>query len=85
MINIKRTRYVVVREILEGRTEMFCGLARNYEFKSIENIGNTSIKTYSSQNKAKSSVISSWCGTKTGFENGTYKVVKVVETIVEAV
>ena len=80
MIRIKRTRYVVVN----NRNEIFCGLARHYEFKPIDNIGDTAIKTYLSEKKAKSSFLSSWHYTKDEtFENGTFRIVKVTEMVTE--
>lgn len=60
MIDIKRTRYAVV-EAKSGR--IFCGLARHFEFKSPEDIGDTAIKTYVSEIKAKTSFEMSWSHT----------------------
>ncbi len=75
---IKRTRYIVMRN--DGA--IFCGLARNYKFKSIEEIGDTAIKTYLSENKAKASFLSSWWNSKKeDFDNGTYRIIKVNEVI----
>ena len=56
-LKIERTRWVIMRK---SRTEIFCGLARNYTFKAVNNIGNTGVKTYLSKNKALSSFESSW-------------------------
>lgn len=76
---ISRTRYVITRN---NDTEIFCGLARSFTFKSIDNIGDTAIKTYSTSNKAKSSFLSSWySATNEDFDNGTYKVVEVIESL----
>lgn len=52
-IKIQRTRYVVMRN---NRTEIWCGLAKNFYFKPIQEIGNTSIKTYASEAKHKAVV-----------------------------
>lgn len=41
-MRIERERWVIMRN---NRTEIFCGLASNYTFKPIDNIGNTAIKT----------------------------------------
>lgn len=80
MISIKRKRYVVIN----NKNEIFCGLARSYEFKPIDNIGNTAVKTYLSERKAKSSFLSSWrYSEEKDFDNGTYRVVEVEESIVE--
>ena len=77
-ISIKRTRYVVVND----KGEIFCGLAKNYQFKPIDGIGNTAIKTYLSENKAKSSFLDSWWeAKKEDFETGKFVVIPVVESI----
>lgn len=76
---LKRTRYIVTRN---NDTEIFCGLSRSYTFKPIDNIGDTAIKTYSSYNKAKSSFLSSWFSAHLDdFENGTYNIIEVVESL----
>ena len=83
MINISRRRYIVIRNIGNG-DEVFSGLARNYQFTSVDNLGNIAIKTYMTANKAKASVLGSWYGaTEEAFENGTYRVVPVDENIIE--
>lgn len=75
MIDIKRERFCIVTD----DNRIFCGF-----MKDINNIGNASIKTYSSEQKAKTSFLSSWLGSeKEDFETGKYKVVKVVESISE--
>lgn len=75
---ISRERYVVMDR--DGR--IFCGLARAYEFKPINDIGNTAFKTYVSEQKAKSSFLNSWYGSKEeDFEKGTYKILRVVESL----
>ena len=80
MIEIIRKRYIVIN----NKNQIFCGLARNYYFKSIDNIGDTAIKTYSSEKKAKTGFISSWIGsTEKDFETGEYRIVEVEETIKE--
>ena len=76
---IKRIRYVIVRTKDEA---VFCGLARHYQFKTLEELGDTEIKTYMSEAKAKASFLSSWWDSKNeDFENGRYKVVKVFQII----
>lgn len=77
MINISRKRWVIVRD--DGY--MFCGLARKYEFKPIDNIGNTAIKTYLSRNKAIASFERSW---NDYYDDNRYRAVEVDESIVEA-
>lgn len=73
-MKIQRKRWVIVRD---NGTEIFCGLARNYTFKSIDNIGDTAIKTYLSRKKAVAAFESSWCD----FDDNRYKAVEVTETI----
>lgn len=72
-INIKRKRWVIVR----NGTDIFCGLARHYEFKPIDDIGNTAIKTYLSRKKAIASFENSWAK----FDDIHYKAVEVEESI----
>lgn len=68
-MRIERKRYVVMRS---NRTEIWCGLARNFYFKKVDEIGDSPIKTYLSDSKARNSC-SSW---DTNFE-----VVPIVEII----
>ena len=78
---ISRKRYVVVND----NDEIFCGLARAYCFKPIDDIGDTALKTYLSENKAKSSFLSSWQYSEPeDFETGKYRVVEVVESLKES-
>ena len=79
---IKRIRYVIVRTEDEA---VFCGLAKKYQFKTLDKIGDTEIKTYMSETKAKASFLNSWWNSKKeDFENGTYKVVKVFQILEKA-
>ena len=48
-MKIERERYVVMRN---GRTEIWCGLARNYRFCRVDDLANTAIKTYRSAAQA---------------------------------
>lgn len=75
MIQIKRNRWVIVRD----STEIFCGLARHYTFKPISDTGNTAIKTYLSRKKAIAAFESSW----DEFDDNRYKAVEVIETIAD--
>ena len=77
VMKIERERWVIIKG-----NEIFCGLARNFQFKPIDNIGNTAIKTYLSKNKAESSFISSWRDSKELLESGEAKVVKVIESLI---
>lgn len=76
-MKIERTRYVITRN---NRTEIFCGLLRNYTFKKIEDLGNTAIKTYESKERAESSFKRSWFNID--FE---YEILPVKESIVEVI
>lgn len=79
---IKRIRYVIVRTEDEA---VFCGFARHYQFKTLDELGDTEIKTYMSEAKAKASFLNSWWNSKKeDFENGTYKAVKVFQILEEA-
>lgn len=78
---IKRIRYVIVCAEDEA---VFCGLAKHYQFKTLDKLGDTEIKTYMSEAKAKESFHNSWWDSKKeDFENGTYKVVKVFQILEE--
>ena len=77
-VSISRIRYVVVTG-----NKILCGLARAYEFRPIDDIGDTAIKTYLSEKKAKASFKSSYGVSDKDFESGEYKIVKVVETLTE--
>lgn len=70
---ITRKRYIIVR----NGTHIMCGLARQYYFKPIDDIGDTQIKTYSSEKKAIAGFERSW-NRKIGDE---YQVVEVEEVI----
>lgn len=60
-LSIQRRRFIITRK---ERTEIFCGLARNYTFKKLPEIGDTSIKTYMSRKKAESAYLRSWYNAK---------------------
>lgn len=76
-MKISRERWVIIRD----NTDIFCGLARCYQFKPIDDIGNTAIKTYLGKNKAEASFRKSWHRGEELLENGSVKAVKVIETI----
>lgn len=76
MISIMRERWAITR----NDTEIFCGLARNYEFKPISGIGDSAIKTYMSKNKAISSFNKSW---DEDYDGMKYKAVRVMESVKE--
>lgn len=73
-LNILRKKWVIVR----NETDIFCGLARHYQFKPISEIGDTSIKTYLSCNKAIAAFSSSW---NQKYDDDYYKAVEVTESI----
>lgn len=56
MSEIRRKRFVVMRK---NRTEIWCGLAQSFHFKKIDELGDTAIKTYRTENQARSGC-SSW-------------------------
>lgn len=79
MVDIIRIRYVVILD----DEKIFCGLARHYEFKPINHIGNTVIKTYSSEQKAKLGFSSSWYDAEQLLDSGRIKIVRVTEQLKE--
>lgn len=81
MIEITRERWIIVRQ--NEPIEIFCGLARNYKFKPINEIDDTAIKTYLSKSKAESSFMSSWFGAYDLLKEGKVKAIKVTECITE--
>lgn len=96
MIDFKRERWVIVckdhkldcekREIIDipnSKEKIFCGLARNYQLKDINGLGNTAIKTYLSKKKAESSFISSWWHGEELIEKNIARAVKIVESLIE--
>lgn len=56
-MNFSRERWVVFRE---SDNKIFCGSARNYQWKALEDIGNTNICTYMSEKKAISAACVSY-------------------------
>ena len=68
-MEIKRIRYVVMRN---NRTEIWCGLSKHFRFEKVDNIKDTAIKTYRTENQARSGC-SSW--------DRNFEVVKVEEII----
>jgi hypothetical protein len=73
-MNIERNRWIITRN--KG-TEIFCGLARHYQFKSIYDIGDTAIKTYLSKDKAIAAFERSWGK----YDGICYEAVEVIESI----
>ena len=53
-MRIERKRYVVMRK---NRTEVWCGLAKNFSFRPISEIKDVSVKTYRSEAQAKADVL----------------------------
>lgn len=76
-INISRERWVVIR----NNDEILCGIAGNFHFNPLEDVKNTAIKTYLSENKAMASFISSWTDAKELIDNGFIRFTKVNESI----
>ena len=78
MKKIQRQRYAIV---MPETNEILCGLARNYEFKKIDNLGDTALKTYRTEKQAIAGFIRSWFHAEEWLKSGRAKVVKVLETI----
>ncbi len=68
-MRIERKRYVVMRN---NRTEVWCGLSKNFSFRPISEIKDVSIKTYRSEAQARSGC-SSW--------NRDFEVIPAIEII----
>ena len=75
-MRIERERWIIMRN---NRAEIFCGLARNYQFKPVDDVGNTAIKTYRSKNTALSSFESSWRQPDSGVE--AVKIKEIYESV----
>lgn len=78
MKKIRRERWAIIKP---KTNKILCGLARNYEFKDIDNLGDTAIKTYRSEQQAVAGFIRSWNHAEEWLESGEVKVVKVLETV----
>ena len=76
-LHIQRYRWAIVRD----RKEIFCGLAQGYQFKAIDDVGNTAIKTYSSEQKARAGFMMSWCGAQKLIDAGRVEFVEVIESL----
>jgi len=76
-LHLKRKRYIVMR----NGTDIFCGLARNYMFKPVNELGDTPIKTYSSEKKARASFLNSWIPAREDWCKDRFDVVPVDEEI----
>lgn len=76
-MKITRKRWVIVKD-----DKIFCGLARNYGFKPIDDIGNTAIKTYAGKQKAESSFEQSWSGGEELLKSGQAKAIEAIENII---
>ena len=76
-MTIARKRWVIIKD-----DKIFCGLARNYKFKPIDDIGDTAIKTYTSKKKAESPFEGSWSGGEELLKTGQAKAIEVVESLI---
>lgn len=56
-MNFSRERWVVFRE---SDNKIFCGSARNYEWRDLNELGNARIATYMSEKRAISSATASY-------------------------
>jgi hypothetical protein len=75
-MNFSRERWVVFRNL---DNKIFCGSARNYEWRDLEDIGNARVVTYMSEKKAISSVTASY-----GYKPEQVKAERVFEKLVSA-
>lgn len=74
-MKIQRDRYIILRN---NRSEILCGLSRQFHFKKIDEIANAAIKTYNSYKKAESA-LNCW---NSHWTKGC-EIIPVVETIEE--
>ena len=74
-MKIQRDRYIILRN---NRSEILCGLSRQFHFKKIDEIANAAIKTYNSYKKAESA-LNCW---NLHWTKGC-EIIPVVETIEE--
>lgn len=68
-VKIQRKRYIVMRK---DRTEVWCGLSKNFSFRPVSEVKDVSIKTYRSEAQARAGC-SSW--------DRDFEIVPVTETI----
>lgn len=73
---IARQRWVIIKD-----DEIFCGLSRNYKFKTIDNIGDAVIKTYLSKKKAESSFEKDWSDGEELLKSGQAEAIEVTESL----
>ena len=74
-MKIERDRYIILRN---NRSEILCGLSRQFHFKKIDEIANAAIKTYNSYKKAESA-LNYW----NSYWTQGCEIIPVVETIEE--
>ena len=74
VMKIERERWVIMRN---NRTEILAGLARSFYFKPVNQIGDTAIKTYMSEDKALKSFAASWHNKD--FDIEAVKVTEIIE------
>lgn len=68
-MKIERKRYVVMRK---NRTEIWCGLSKNFRFVPISEVKDTAIKTYRTEKQA-------WAGCSSWDRD--FEAVPILETI----
>jgi hypothetical protein len=73
-MNFSRERWVVFRE---PDNKIFCGNARNYQWKDLNDIGNANICTYMSEKKALAAARASY-----GYEEDQVRAERVNEMLV---
>lgn len=68
-MKIQRKRYIVMRK---NRTQVWCGLAKNFSFRNVDEIKDVSVKTYRSEAQARAGCSS---------YDRDFEIVPVIETI----
>lgn len=83
-IKIERRRFIVMTS---DKKQILVGMSKNLSFEDVENIKSDSIRTFSSDNKAKNILLKSCMGAlvkESDFEvGGKYIIVPIMETLQE--
>lgn len=76
-LHIQRNRWVIVLD----KERIFCGLSQSYLFKAIDDLGNTAVKTYSSEKMARTGFLRSWYDAPELIDAGRVEFVEVIESL----
>lgn len=76
-LHIQRYQWVIVRD----RKEIFCELAQGYQFKAINGVGCTAIKTYPSEQKARLDFLRNYKWADELIDTDRIEFVEVIESL----